>query len=465
VTQISHIDGRGLSLAEAFRVTPGEVVALVGGGGKTSAMFRLASELTGGGRVVVTTTTHIYPPQPDECPTVVLAPSLDRLLEEAARAFATSRMITVSRGLNPDGRLSGIDPDWIVPLQQALGHPTILVEADGSKGRPLKAPAAHEPVIPASATLVIPVVGLSVIGSLLHVDSVHRPEIVAALAGAKLGDTVSPELVAAVLSHIEGGRRGAPPGARIVPLLNQADDESRLDHGRNVARHLIARGVSRVVIGVARQPQPVREVIRGEAAPGPVTAIVLAAGLGRRMGRLKMGLPLGGKPLLRHVVDAALASEADEIMVVLGHAAAELEPYLPSTGRLRVVHNPDYAVGQSTSVKSAIRALRPETEAVLFLLGDQPTIAPEIINAVIRAFRTGCSPLVQPEFRGTTGHPVLFARPLFVELLMASGDEGGREVLKRHRAERTAVPFDLDPPGDVDTVADYERMADFFRRD
>jgi molybdenum cofactor cytidylyltransferase len=387
------------------------------------------------------------------------------LVQSTAVAFESSRAITVARGLNPDGRLAGIDPEWIVPLQQRLGRPTILVEADGSKGRPFKAPAAHEPVIPASATLVIPVVGLSVLGRPLTSDCVHRPDVVAALSGAKPGDTISPEIVAAVLSHKEGGGRGAPPGARIIPLLNQADDEKRMADGRLIAHRLIAKGVERVVIGAVRQEMPIREVVTATDAAGArcrVSAIVLAAGLGRRMGRLKLGLPLGDKILLRHVVDAALTSEADEVIVVLGHQASGLAQHLPTVPRLRTVLNQDYATGQSTSVKAAIRALGPETEAALFLLGDQPTISMGVINAVIRAFRAGRSPIVQPEFRGVRGHPVLFARPLFPELLKVAGDEGGREVLERHRAERTAVALDLDPPGDVDTAADYEKLAGSF---
>lgn len=460
--EATYIAGNGLTLAEAFEIRPGEIVALVGGGGKTTTMFRLGAELGARGeRAVVATTTHILPPTLEECATVVLEPTLEGLLAAAGRAFETTRVITVARGHlpAPDTRLAGVGPEWIVPLQQGLGDPTMLVEADGSKSRPFKAPAAHEPVIPAAATLVIPVVGLSILGAPLDNQRVHRPELVAAISGARLGEAITAQTVAAVIAHAEGGRRGVPVAARVIPLLNQADDDERLAQGRAIARELLARGFGRVVIGTARAASPVREVV--VAKPGArVTAVVLAAGLGRRMGRLKLGLPLEGRPLLRHVVESALASDVDEVLVVLGHQGDELKTMLPSSERLRTVMNPDYASGQSASVRAGVGALGRDVEAAVFLLGDQPTVTAETINAVVRAYRKQPAAVVQPEYRGTPGHPVLFAQALFPELLAVAGDEGGREVLRRHQRERAAVKLECDPPGDVDTVADYEKLVD-----
>ena len=117
--------------------------------------------------------------------------------------------MVLARGLGEDGKLVGIDPAWLEQLSKQLQVTHILVEADGSRGRPFKAPAAHEPVIPGSADLVVAVVGLSVIGRPLSEEFVHRPERVAALAGCRLGDTVSPAMVAAVLLHPAGKHAGS----------------------------------------------------------------------------------------------------------------------------------------------------------------------------------------------------------------------------------------------------------------
>ena len=99
----------------------------------------------------------------------------------------------------------------------------ILNEADGSRMRPFKAPAAHEPVIPAETTLVVPVVGADVFGQPLDAEHVHRPELVSALSGAPLGAPITPEIVARVLAHPEGGRKGVPAGARVVVLINKVE--------------------------------------------------------------------------------------------------------------------------------------------------------------------------------------------------------------------------------------------------
>jgi len=479
-----------------------EVVAFTGSGGKTTAMFRLAAELVArGARVLITTTTHIYPPDAQQFPatiipataiTTVMEDSLETLVRGARSALNLHPAVVLARGLGADGKLVGIDPGWVEQLPKRLQVTHLLVEADGSRGRPFKAPAAHEPVIPPSADLVVPVVGLSVIGQTLAEEFVHRPERVAALAGCRLGDTVSPSLVATVLRHPLGSTRGAPAGARVVELLNQADDESRLRAGCEVARELIERGAERVVIAALREPLPIRKVIIGRARDGAsspasgavrgadcrqnstVSAIVLAAGEGRRMGALKtpqqakgglagdpalkLALRLGGKSILRRVVEAALASPVDEVVVVLGHGVAELEQELPHDPRVRAVYNPDYASGQSSSLKAGINALASQAQAAIFLLGDQPSISLQAIAALVSAFRSRHSAVVRPLYRGTPGHPVLFSRALFPELLEVTGDQGGRELLARHQAEVATVELNLEPPVDIDTREDYSRL-------
>jgi molybdenum cofactor cytidylyltransferase len=465
------LPGRKLTLAGALGVAPREIVALVGAGGKTSALLQLAKELTlQGGRVLVTTTTHIYPPSEGTACTVV-EDSFQALVEAVGAAIKHHSLIIAARGRDAEGKLTGIEPAWIGKLREELPLTYLLVEADGARGRAFKAPAEHEPVIPSATDRVVPVVGLSVIGQPLSAELVHRPERVAALAAAQLGDPVTPAMVAAVLRHPAGTTRGAPAGARIVPLLNQADDDKRLESGQQIARELRPWGATRIVIAALREATPVRElavaISAGDASmPSPVVAaIVLAAGEGRRMGSLKLALRLGTKTLLQHVTEAALAAPVQEVVVVLGHGAAELKGEVPGDKRLRTVYNPDYAQGQSASLRVGIESLSPQTEAALFLLGDQPLVRPESIAALIDTFRNCRTTLIQPLYRGVPGHPVLFARALFPELLQVTGDRGGRDVLIRHREDVAKVDLDLEAPEDVDTKEDYLRLlkdrADF----
>ena len=454
------------------------MVAFTGSGGKTTAMLRLAAELVArGGRVLITTTTHIYPPDAQQFPATVIENSLEALVRGARSALEGHPAVILARGLGADGKLVGIDPGWIEQLPKQLNVTHLLVEADGSRGRPFKAPAAHEPAIPPSADLVVAVVGLSVIGQRLSEEFVHRPERVAALAGSQLGDTVSPALVAAVLRHREGSTRGAPVGAGVVALLNQADDESRFKAGCEVARELIERGAERVVIAALREATPIRRVITGRTGncasdSAWVSAIVLAAGEGRRMGAapqrakgrlagdpvLKLALRLGGKSILRRVVDTALAAPVGEVVVVLGHGAAELEQELPRDPRVRTAYNPDYSTGQSSSLREGINAIASQAQAAIFLLGDQPLISSQAIEALVGEFRGSKSAVVRPRYRGTPGNPVLFSRALFPELLQVTGDQGGRELLARHQGDVAMVDLDLESPVDIDTRDDYSLL-------
>jgi molybdenum cofactor cytidylyltransferase len=162
---------------------------------------------------------------------------------------------------------------------------------------------------------------------------------------------------------------------------------------------------------------------------------------------------------LRRVVETALASPVDEVVVVLGHGAAELEPELPLDSRLRTVYNPDYATGQSSSLKAGINIIASQAQAAVFLLGDQPLISSQAIEALVSAFRSRHSAVVRPRYRGTPGHPVLFARALFAELLQVTGDQGGRELIARHQAEVETVELDLEPPADIDTRDDYSQFV------
>ena len=189
-----------------------------------------------------------------------------------------------------------------------------------------------------------------------------------------------------------------------------------------------------------------------------ITGIILAAGRSARLGRPKQLLPLAGRPLLAHTLAHAAASTLDELILVLGHDADAIAGAVGDHGQ-RTVINPGYAAGQSTSLRAGLAALGPETEAVLVLLGDQPTVSPAVIDAILTAYRANPTPIVAPLYDGRRGHPLLFDRSLFPELAQVSGDEGARSIVRAHANEVSFVPIsDLEPPRDVDTEADYQRL-------
>jgi molybdenum cofactor cytidylyltransferase len=189
-----------------------------------------------------------------------------------------------------------------------------------------------------------------------------------------------------------------------------------------------------------------------------VSGVILAAGRSSRLGRPKQLLDLAGEPLLRHVVRNAIASDLSEVVLVLGHQAAQIESAIGEWGQ-RVAVNPDYAAGQSTSLRIGLGAVDPLAEAVVFLLGDQPQVGPSIIDALIARFRETGAPIVMPTYGGIAANPVLFVAELFPELARVVGDEGARSVVARHRERVATVAVgDGPPPRDVDTEADYQAL-------
>jgi molybdenum cofactor cytidylyltransferase len=195
-----------------------------------------------------------------------------------------------------------------------------------------------------------------------------------------------------------------------------------------------------------------------------LTGVVLAAGASARMGRPKQLLRVGDRVLLQCVVDAALRSRLDEVIVVLGHCADEVRGAIavPEDSRTRVVVNPDHASGQSTSLRCGLHAADERSQALAVLLGDQPFVGPGLIDRLAQAFLSADSPAVRPVYPdagGAPGHPVFLARRLWPELAKLSGDRGARALLAARPDWLLEVPVVGEPPLDVDTWEDYQRAA------
>jgi probable selenium-dependent hydroxylase accessory protein YqeC len=251
---------RSVKLIDAFRIKKGDIVALVGAGGKTSTMFALGREAGREGfRVVITTTTRIYLPPAETGQSVVLAPGTDILpaVREKLKVFLT---VVAGTGLNRENKVLGVEMGVAEGFLKA-GADLVMIEADGAAGRPFKAPGEGEPVIPETAALVVPVVGIDCLGKPLSREYAHRPETISALAGIKPGETITPGVVARVLLHEQGYKKNVPSGSRWIPFINKVESAADLQQARMVAARLGEAGVERVVIGAVGAGIPVREVV------------------------------------------------------------------------------------------------------------------------------------------------------------------------------------------------------------
>jgi molybdenum cofactor cytidylyltransferase len=250
-----------VKLVEALGIAGDDVVALIGGGGKTAAMFRLAREIVDqGGYALTTTTTRIFAAQIALAPAHVSAAVATR--ESVVTALAGHRHVLVIGDTEAESsRAGGISLDLFGRLRAWCPRVCILNEADGSRMRPFKAPADHEPVIPIETSLVVAVVGADVFGKTLDGEHVHRPERVSALSGAALGVCVTPAMVARVLAHPEGGRKHVPAGARVVVLINKVEVlADRTPAYEAAERLLLEPAIESVVLASLRGEEPVVEV-------------------------------------------------------------------------------------------------------------------------------------------------------------------------------------------------------------
>ena len=188
-----------------------------------------------------------------------------------------------------------------------------------------------------------------------------------------------------------------------------------------------------------------------------IAAIVLAAGLSRRMGRAKLLLPLEGGVVIRITVEGILASGAEPVVVVTGTEHRELAEVLAGLP-VALVNNPSPEAGQASSIRIGMMAVPREAEAVLIALGDQPFVPSRVIARLLDARRTTGKTIVAPRYRDGRGNPVLFSREIFPELLEVSGDRGARSVVERDPRRVSLVDFDFPMPQDLDTPEDYARL-------
>jgi len=187
-----------------------------------------------------------------------------------------------------------------------------------------------------------------------------------------------------------------------------------------------------------------------------VSAILLGAGESKRMGVNKLSLPWGKKTVFEHCLDTLLRSNVKEVIVVLNHRNKRMIQFRGK--RVKVIMNPHYREGMSTSIRRGIRATDPNSQGILIALGDQPLLQTRTIYALIRAFGQKRGSIVLPSYRGRGGHPVLFDRCYKKMLLSLQGDVGGKSIIERDPGNVVKVRTKSEAViKDIDTWKDYKK--------
>ena len=224
------------SLKQSLLLENGGVISLVGAGGKTSLMFALASELVEAGMTVITTTTtKIYVPSQKQSAHIVASESVEDMLSQARSLVKKYPHITTAAAYSNDKRkLIGLSPESVDVLWESDLFQWIIVEADGAAGKPLKAPAPHEPVIPESTRTLVAVSGLNAVGKPLTDQWVFRPKLFSMLSGLKIGDPITETAIIDVLVHENGLMKGAPAHTEKIALFTLTEKPDKIESGRTI---------------------------------------------------------------------------------------------------------------------------------------------------------------------------------------------------------------------------------------
>ncbi len=254
-----------------------------------------------------------------------------------------------------------------------------------------------------------------------------------------------------LIGKLDGRPVLGAPGCARSPAENGFDWVlNRLLAGLEVAPEAITgMGVGGLLMEIVSRPQP-REP--ADSRHDCAAAIILAAGQSRRMGGPnKLLARFGGEPLIRRMARRAISSKADPVIIVTGHRAGDIKHTLDGLD-VQIVHNPDFAEGLATSLKTGLQAVPEHAHGALVLLADMPEITPAIMDRLIDAFRARQGPaIVLPTIAGKRGNPVLWSRDFFPELMTVTGDTGARHILARHEEAVERVEIGAAAGVDIDT--------------
>ena len=427
-----------MTLLEALAIDAEKTstIAVVGGGGKTSLIFRLMESFTSiGKKVIVTTTTHMaYEPERP----FVEDGDIDKVRKNLQRYH-----YTVAASLDRETGKIACLPE--MKLEELRGvADVLLIEADGAKRLPLKVPGEMEPVIPEFVELVIGVVGIDALGESIQ-KTCHRPEKVAAFLGKGMEEAVTEDDIVKIAVSGDALRKCVDERAYRV-LLNKADIPGKAEAAEKIAENLEMQGVRAVWGSLQKENYNL-------TAKEKLTLVMLAAGNSRRFGSNKLLYEIGGVPMyLRtlHKLQKA-ASELGNCEIIVVTQYEEIASKAQESG-VRVLINSHPERGISSSMQIGLAAAK-ESAACLFIVSDQPWLTTETIVNLVYKFQSEHKGMACTLLNDKTGNPCIFSRKYYQELQEITGDKGGKQIINRHPEDVAYLEIeDAKELVDVDTL-------------
>ena len=428
----------------------GRIIAITGAGGKTSLLFALQRKFCREGkRVIVTTTTHMLD-EKDRPSVIIRSSSFDQLIDTIPKMLDHFGYVVVAEedpGRNKIRAVTGVT-GWITKLSKLCD--VLLIEADGARRLPVKAPGPEEPVIPDEADVVLGVIGLSALHRPIS-EIAFRSEALAGLLGKTVSDPFETEdLLPLILS--ENGLRKNVRNRRFEVILNQADnltDKNDLEEVHEIAEKAAKYRIPIHICSLT----PCRKL----------SLILLAAGNSVRYGanKLMTEMPDGRRMyqvMLDMLDDTVNRFRTEEyryrfrtelsVTVVTQEKYNELAEAAVEKS-FRVFFNPAPERGIASSLQTGL-SQNLDADACLFTVCDQPSLSAETLETIIRCFLEGGSGIVCASAGGVPGNPCLFSSEFYRELMALSGDRGGKQIVKKHLDKVSLVEVGTEELKDVD---------------
>ena len=422
-----------MNLTDLKLFTNSDLVAWVGAGGKSTLIFTLANTLYE--KCIITTSTHLSFDQISTADHFTEINSTEQFDSLDLEKYEGTHLITGPESQIEPGKVTGIKQEIFYSLLnkcKKINLP-VFIESDGSKNKPLKAPAKHEPAIPKGVNKVCVVVGLSAIGKQLTHEAVHRPELFSSLIKKPLGSKITWNDIYKLVINEEGSQKAIPINTEKYLFLNQSDQIINKNKLYNLALKCKSH-FDHVLITNYDQTENNIEV---EAHFGKIGCVLLAAGESKRFGSPKQLASWHNLTFIENILNEVSKTCLNPIVVVTGAYHDVIHPYLVKYQNIVNLYNPEWKSGQSSSVKSGLLFLKDNVEAIVFLLVDQPQIDHNMINKVVINFACSKPDIILHKYKNNNRHPVLFSKNTFYDLKKIQGDSGGKQLFNKY------IPFEI----------------------
>ncbi|MEG0371291.1 MAG: selenium cofactor biosynthesis protein YqeC [Clostridium sp.] len=415
------------------------MISFVGGGGKTSLMFSLANQLQRFGSDLVTTTTKIFCPKEDEYSALYL---LDSVRIEDIDPIK-NKITVIGQNINNDNKIIGLPKEVLDTIHGKGVFDFILVEADGAKGKPIKAPNVTEPIIPDKTNINIGVMGVDALDE--DISSIcFRYEIFSSIT--QNTTKVDDESVISLINHPLGLFKGTPETCKRYLVINKCDNNQKIKRGRDLLKKVICKTqVDKVFVSSIHKGNFQSESLN-------VCGIVMASGMSKRMGQNKLIMKIENKSMIKRVTSQCVNSHLRDVIVVYNEDIVLRQVCsLP----IKTAHNLSPEMGQSMSIKVGLKSISDDYDGYMFLVGDQPFIDSKLINKLLNRFEMDKKSIVIPCYRDDKGTPVIFPSLYKKDLICIQGDSGGREIIKHCENISKVLIEDKNKGMDIDTIEEY----------